>query len=109
MPNAGPARAYMVQTHQVHYYDQLLKDMGASVRRKRGNFFSKAIKEIFDPYRPRDFDTIITGDFKSIVGEQAEPGEHQTAFYLEALGCVVFFYILYYVILVFVNGLYVVF
>jgi cation diffusion facilitator CzcD-associated flavoprotein CzcO len=109
MPNAGPARAYMVQTHQVHYYDQLLKDMGASVRRKRGNFYSKAVKEIFDPYRPRDFDTIITGDFKNIVGEQAEPGDPQTAFYKEAIGAVIFFYILYYVILIFVNGCYIVF
>merc|ERR1712144_4695 len=55
MPNAGGARAYMIQTHQIHYYDQLLKDMGASVRRKTGNIFTKAIKEIFDPYRPGDF------------------------------------------------------
>merc|ERR550537_917460 len=97
MPNAGASRAYMIQTHQVHYYDQLLKDMGASVRRKRGNFLIKAIKEIFDPYRPRDFDTIITGDFKNIEGEKAEPGDMQPAFYNEALGAVIFFVILYYV------------
>merc|ERR1719482_2353438 len=106
MPNAGPARAYMIQTHQVHYYDQLLKDMGASIRRKRGNFLTKAVKEIFDPYRPRDFDTIITGDFKNIAGEIAKPGDAQPAFYKEAVGCVVFFAILYYVILIFVNGCY---
>jgi cation diffusion facilitator CzcD-associated flavoprotein CzcO len=109
MPNAAGARAYMIQTHQVHYYDQLLKDMGASIRRKRGNFLSKAVKECFDPYRPRDYDTIITGDFKSIVGEQAEPGDMQAPLYKEAIGCVFFFIILYYVILILVNGCYVVF
>lgn len=70
MPNAGGARAYMIQTHQIHYYDQLLKDMGASVRRKTGNMFMRAIKEIFDPYRPRDFKYIVTGEFKY------RPGEH---------------------------------
>lgn len=80
--------------------------MGASIRRKRGNFLTKAVKEIFDPYRPRDFDTIITGDFKNIAGELAKPGDAQPAFYKEAVGCIVFFVILYYVILIFVNGCY---
>merc|ERR1711916_402733 len=70
MPNAGPSRASMVQTHQLHYYDQLLKDMGASVRRKTGNIFLRALKEIFDPYRPRDFKYIVNGEFKY------RPGEH---------------------------------
>jgi len=70
MPNAGGARAYMIQTHQVHYYDQLLKDMGASIRRKSGNAFTKAVKEIFDPYRPRDYKSIVTGEYKY------RPGEH---------------------------------
>jgi len=71
MPNAGPARAYMIQTHQVHYYDQLLKDMGASIRRKTGNIFMRALKEVFDPYRPRDFCSILTGEFKHCQGELA--------------------------------------
>merc|ERR1712228_927107 len=68
MPNAGVARAYMIQTHQVHYYDQLLKDMGASIRRKQGGAILAAIKEVFDPYRPRDFGSIITGEFKYRLG-----------------------------------------
>merc|ERR1712187_1104721 len=83
MPNAGAARAYMIQTHQVHGYDQLLKDMGASVRRKRG--FAAAIKEVFDPYRPRDFGSIITGEFKSRPSEQAKPGDAQPPFWMEGL------------------------
>jgi cation diffusion facilitator CzcD-associated flavoprotein CzcO len=83
MPNAGAARAYMIQTHQVHYYDQLLKDMGASVRRKQG--FAAAIKEVFDPYRPRDFGSIITGEFKNRPREQAKPGDAQAPFWMEGL------------------------
>merc|ERR1711948_79108 len=83
MPNAGAARAYMIQTHQVHYYDQLLKDMGASVRRKQG--FATAIKEVFDPYRPRDFGSIITGEFKDRPSEQAKPGDAQAPFWMEGL------------------------
>merc|ERR1712137_1299056 len=83
MPNAGAARAYMIQTHQVHYYDQLLKDMGASVRRKQG--FAAAIKEVFDPYRPRDFGSIITGEFKNRPSEQAKPGDAQAPFWMEGL------------------------
>jgi len=83
MPNAGAARAYMIQTHQVHYYDQLLKDMGASVRRKQG--FAAAIKEVFDPYRPRDFGSIITGEFKDRPSEQAKPGDAQAPFWMEGL------------------------
>merc|ERR1712187_778692 len=83
MPNAGAARAYMIQTHQVHYYDQLLKDMGASVRRKRG--FAAAVKEVFDPYRPRDFCSIITGEYKNRPGERVEPGDEQSPFWLEGI------------------------
>jgi hypothetical protein len=83
MPNAGAARAYMIQTHQVHYYDQLLKDMGASIRRKQG--FAAAIKEVFDPYRPRDYCSIITGHFQHRQGEQAKPGSLQAPFWKELL------------------------
>merc|ERR1711869_166672 len=73
MPNAGPSRASMVQTHQLHYYDQLLKDMGASVRRKRGFLPLRTLREIFEPYRPRDYDTIVTGEFKSRKMESCKP------------------------------------
>merc|ERR1712232_1342158 len=83
MPNAGAARAYMIQTHQVHYYDQLLKDMGASIRRKQGMF--AALKEAFDPYRPRDYGSIITGEFKNRPREQAKPGDAQAPFWMEGL------------------------
>jgi len=63
MPYAGAARSYMMQTHQIHYYDELLQDMGAAVCRKRGWFAS--LREFFEPYRPRDYDTIVSGTFRS--------------------------------------------
>merc|ERR1712226_1045358 len=63
MPCAGAARSYMMQTHQIHYYDELLQDMGAPVCRKRGGFAS--VRECFEPYRPRDYEAVVTGTFKS--------------------------------------------
>merc|ERR1712048_1488863 len=83
MPNAGGARAYMIQTHQVHYYDQLLKDMGVSIRRKLGLF--AGVKEVFEPYRPRDYCTVITGEFKHKKGENTVPGDNQAPFWHEGL------------------------
>jgi hypothetical protein len=85
MPNAGGARAYMIQTHQVHYYDQLMKDMGVSIRRKTGNAIFAALKEVFDPYRPRDYGSIITGEFKYRPSELAKPGDAQAPFLKEGL------------------------
>jgi len=103
MPNAGPARAYMMQTHQIHYYDQLLKDMGASIRRKTGNIFMRAVKEIFDPYRPRDFCSILTGEFKYCKEELAT--STQGAFAKEGLVFVLGVCALYVVGQVFRDGL----
>jgi cation diffusion facilitator CzcD-associated flavoprotein CzcO len=85
MPNAGSARSYMIQTHQVHYYDQLLKDMGASVRRKCGCLPLRVIKEIFEPYRPRDYKTVVNGEFRFHEMQKRKPGSAQSAFALEAV------------------------
>lgn len=106
MPNAGEARAYMVQTHQVHYYDQLLKDMGASIRRKKGfTPFDRAAKEILDPYRPRDFDTIVTGEFKFIKGQEAQVGAKQRPFVKEGLLFVSLLFVLYWLAVFFARGI----
>lgn len=72
MPHAGPSRASMIQTHQVHYYDELLLEMGARPHRKQGWF--SGLKEIFDPYRPRDYRSIVTGEFKNRPAECSQPG-----------------------------------
>jgi cation diffusion facilitator CzcD-associated flavoprotein CzcO len=77
MPDAGSSRASMIQTHQVHYYDELLVQMGARRHRKQGCF--SGLKECLDPYRPRDYNTIVTGEFKMRPSECAEPGVQQPA------------------------------
>ncbi|CAD7929162.1 unnamed protein product [Amoebophrya sp. A120] len=58
MPYAGKARAYMIQTHHIHYFDELLTDLGISTYRK-GNIF----KEMFEPYRPRDYGDVVSGEY----------------------------------------------
>jgi hypothetical protein len=78
MPSASGARAYLVQTHQLHYHDQLLKDMGASIRRKRG--CCAFLKEIAFPYRTSDYDTIVSGEFKTRKGESVPRGQRQWSF-----------------------------
>jgi len=105
MPNAGGARAYMIQTHQVHYYDQLLKDMGANCRRKSGNFFVAAAKEIFDPYRPRDYKHIVDGEFKYLKGEKMEPGSKQWLFLKECVGFLVGMFLIIRFVTIFLAGL----
>lgn len=105
MPQARAARAYMMQTHQVHYYDELLKDMGASVRRK-SNWSLGFLAEIFAPYAPADYSSIITGAFRSPdnPGEYAGVGK-QPAFWREGGKTLMFFVILYFVISIFMTGL----
>lgn len=48
MPNT-PSRANLVLLHQIHYHDDLLRDMGVNPSRK---WF---VAETFAPYRPRDY------------------------------------------------------
>merc|ERR1711972_769338 len=103
MPNAGAARAYMIQTHQVHYYDQLLKDMGVSIRRKCG--ILAALKEVFEPYRPRDYCSVITGEFKHRQGESAEPGDAQAPFWKEAFMVMAMFFMIRVVLRILLSGL----
>lgn len=85
MPNAGRCRSYMMQTHQVHYFDELLKDMGISIRRKTDRIPGlAALKEFFEPYRPRDYRAIVTGEFANEKRRFAA-GEEQPSFLRELL------------------------
>jgi len=93
MPNARAATAYMVQTHQLHYYDMLLKDMGASIRRKTGWGPMAALKEVFEPYRPHDYNTIVTGEFKFRSGDFVKPRSSQSNFLKEGIILYVTFFV----------------
>jgi len=86
MPNAGHARAYMIQTHQVHYYDDLLRDMGVSVRRKQGPL--RALRELFEPYRPRDYASVVAGEYKTRKGDLCPARAAQRSFCGELLLCI---------------------
>jgi len=56
------ARSARLQVHQQHYFDELLRDFGASPWRKTGVF--APLKEFIFPYRPRDYSTILTGEWR---------------------------------------------
>jgi len=70
MPRAGGAQGYLIQLHQTHYWDQLLKDFGANPKRKRSVFPPlRAAAEVLVPYTARDYDTIVTGTFRDNPAE----------------------------------------
>lgn len=56
MPLAGPSRSIFLQLHQLHYHDELLKDMGYEIHTKQSSF-----AEVFDPYRPADYAAVVAG------------------------------------------------
>lgn len=76
MPGAGEAQGYLIQLHQSHYWDGLLKDFGANPKRKRGWAPWRAVQEVLVPYTARDYDTIVTGTFRDIPSEVLPPGAH---------------------------------
>ena len=47
--------------HLQHYHDQLLKDFGVTPLRKTGIF--APFKEVFAPYQPSDYRTIVSGEW----------------------------------------------
>lgn len=49
------SRASIVLTHQVHYFDRLMKDMGLPHFRKAPNYLAEALM----PYHSRDYDGVI--------------------------------------------------
>ncbi|MGH7278526.1 MAG: flavin-containing monooxygenase, partial [Candidatus Rokuibacteriota bacterium] len=55
----SPARGARLIGHQLHYYDELLRDFGANPRRKRG--WWAPLKEAIAPYESRDYRSIVSG------------------------------------------------
>ncbi|MEE9254633.1 MAG: NAD(P)-binding domain-containing protein [Pseudomonadales bacterium] len=54
----GPERAGRLNLHMLRYHDDLMRDMGERRYRKTG--FFKPIRELFDPYRARDYADVIS-------------------------------------------------
>lgn len=65
---AGSARAYLIQLHQLRYYDQLLSDIGANVKRKTSWLLGpigSSLKNFFSPMYSSDYKSIVTGEWRS--------------------------------------------
>ncbi len=52
--------------HMLHYHDELLQDFGANPLRKRG--ILAPLKELFVPYQPSDYRSIVAGDWEASEG-----------------------------------------
>jgi hypothetical protein len=61
----GPARGARLHAHRLHYWDELVRDLGASARRKRG--FWAPLRELLHPYEPSDYRTIVSGQWRRDV------------------------------------------
>lgn len=57
------ARGARLLLHMLHYHDELLQDFGADPLRKTGIF--APLKEVFAPYEPRDYRTIVSGQWET--------------------------------------------
>ena len=68
LKHAGSARAYLVQLHQLRYFDQLLCDMGVSVKRKSSVLLGPigaSLKNFFAPMYSSDYESVVTGEWRS--------------------------------------------
>ncbi|MDH3692137.1 MAG: FAD-dependent oxidoreductase [Gammaproteobacteria bacterium] len=55
------SRGARILLHQLHYHDELLRDIGANPKRKTG--FFAPLKELIDPYEPNDYRSIVSGEW----------------------------------------------
>ena len=70
MPPGG-ARGARLLLHMLHYHDQLVMDIGANPRRKRGIF--APFKEAFAPYQASDYRAILSGQWETEERSGAGP------------------------------------
>ena len=68
---AGEARGYLVQLHQIRYWDSLLEDVGADIKRKKSGFgpIFDSFLNFFVPVYSSDYKSIATGEWKEQTGE----------------------------------------
>ena len=68
LKHAGNARAYLIQLHQLRYYDQLLCDMGITVKRKTSLLLGPigaSLKNFFVPMYSSDYESVVTGEWRA--------------------------------------------
>jgi hypothetical protein len=65
---AGNAWAYLIQLHQLRYYDQLLSDIGANIKCTTSWLLGPigaSLKNFFAPMYSSDYESIVTGEWRS--------------------------------------------
>ena len=68
LKHSGKARAYQIRLHQLRYYNQLLCDIGANVKRKNSWLLGPigtSLKNFFAPMYSSDYESIVTGEWRS--------------------------------------------
>ena len=65
-------RGARVLLHMLHYHDELLTDFGANPLRKRG--ILAPLKELFVPYQPSDYESIVSGGWDRLEGRSLPAG-----------------------------------
>jgi len=68
MPHSASRSARLI-LHIQHYHDELLRDIGANPLRKTGVL--APLKELIAPYEPKDYRTIVSGEWEKIEGRSA--------------------------------------
>lgn len=83
MPHSA-ARSARLILHLQHYHDELLRDIGADPLRKTGVF--APLKELIAPYEPKDYRTIVSGDWESMEGKPPLAAHANNIIYTPASG-----------------------
>ena len=83
MPHSA-ARSARLILHLQHYHDELLRDIGADPLRKTGVF--APLKELIAPYEPKDYRTIVSGEWESQEGKPPLAARANNIIYTPASG-----------------------
>lgn len=81
---AGDARAYLIQLHQLRYWDSLLEDIGADIKRKKSGLgpVVDAFMNFFVPSYSSDYKSIATGEWKESKSGRSSRDENKPASFL---------------------------
>ena len=67
---------FYLYRHMLHYDHELLRDFGASPRRKTG--FFAPLKELIDPYEPNDYGAIVSGQWERDEKRAVKAGRRES-------------------------------
>ena len=67
---------FYLYRHMLHYDDEVLRDFGASPRRKTG--FFAPLKESIDPNEPNDYGAIVSGQWERDEKRAVKAGRRES-------------------------------